>query len=88
MVSGGDCVLRLAARIPSLHRSGLERQGGIAGKSPLPIADHRSAFFAPGVTGVIGATGVSGRLRLKYGPTPRPGPSANLRHLLHQPRDE
>jgi len=26
VASGGDCVLRSATRIPSLHRSGLERQ--------------------------------------------------------------
>jgi hypothetical protein len=27
MANGGDCVLRSATRFPSLHRSGLERQG-------------------------------------------------------------
>jgi len=49
MESGGDCVLRSATRIPSLHRSGVERQGHSrdpAAAGPLP---NLSFPRAPGV---------------------------------------
>jgi hypothetical protein len=39
MANGGDCVLRSATGIPSLHRSGLERhghKGTVAAKVDVP----------------------------------------------------
>jgi hypothetical protein len=53
MASGGDCVLKSAARIPSFHRSGLEPQGHNG-----TVAATKSV-----VPGVIGDTGRSRRSR-------------------------